>query len=278
MPLSPSIVGTSGPPIRHEVDLRWILAYSAGIGDVAPAVFSDDAVAHPLFPVCPEWPAVLSVRGLGLAPDEARRGVHASHDLIVHRPVRAGDTLATTATVVAVEAGRNGAAAWLRLTTLDADGQPVATTFQRNVFLGVALEGDDTWIDRPPPMSDPETTAAAVEPTRVATIPVAAQAAHVYTECARIWNPIHTEWAAARSAGLPDLLLHGTATLAIAVSAVDDAFGSGRRDVARITCRFAAPVPMPTQLDVLAAPDGRFTVTLPDGTPALREGRVCWAG
>src|SRR4029077_6419959 len=42
--------------------------------------------------------------------------------------------------------------------------------------------------------------------------------AHVYTECARIWNPIHTDRAVARAAGLPDIILHGTATLALAVS------------------------------------------------------------
>lgn len=273
MALSSSVVGLSGAPITHAVDLRWVLAYSAGIGDTVPAVFGDDAVAHPVFPVCPEWPAVLSVRGLGLAPDEARRGVHASHDLIVHRPVRPGDVLTTTAAVVAVEAGRNGAATWLRLTTVDAAGQPVATTYQRNVFLGVPLDGEPTSIDEPPPMPEAQLD----EPLgMVGTIPVGAQAAHVYTECAHIWNPIHTEWAAARAAGLPDLLLHGTATLAMAVSAVDDAFGGGHRDVARITCRFAAPVPMPSELTMLGAPDGRFSVTLADGTPVLRDGRVLW--
>ena len=34
---------------------------------------------------------------------------------------------------------------------------------------------------------------------------------HVYTECARIWNPIHTDLAVARAAGLPGPILHGTA-------------------------------------------------------------------
>lgn len=39
---------------------------------------------------------------------------------------------------------------------------------------------------------------------------------HVYTECARIWNPIHTERRVALAAGLPDIILHGTATWALA--------------------------------------------------------------
>ena len=51
-------------------------------------------------------------------------------------------------------------------------------------------------------------------------IPVPAGAAHTYTECARIWNPIHTDKAVALAAGLPDIILHGTANLALGVSAV----------------------------------------------------------
>src|SRR5262245_63914545 len=38
---------------------------------------------------------------------------------------------------------------------------------------------------------------------------------HVYTECARIWNPIHTDLAVVRAAGLSGPILHGTATLAL---------------------------------------------------------------
>ena len=57
-----------------------------------------------------------------------------------------------------------------------------------------------------------------------ATSPSAATAAHVYTECARIWNPIHTDVAYARAAGLPDIILHGTATLALSISKVSRRF------------------------------------------------------
>ncbi|MCL4747453.1 MAG: hypothetical protein KJZ83_18860, partial [Burkholderiaceae bacterium] len=45
---------------------------------------------------------------------------------------------------------------------------------------------------------------------------IARELPHVYTECASIWNPIHTERAVALSKGLPDIILHGTATWALA--------------------------------------------------------------
>ena len=76
-------------------------------------------------------------------------------------------------------------------------------------------------------------------------------AAHVYTECARIWNPIHTDIAYARAAGLPGLILHGTATLALSVSRT--LHGVDPAKVRRVRCRFAGMVPMPSTLTVLAA-------------------------
>lgn len=273
MPLTSDVVGSTSRAFRHTADLRWILAYSAGIRDAAPSVFSQQAVAHPLFPVCLEWPAILDLRAAGLTHDEASRGVHASHDVTVHRPVKPGDVLVTTATTVGVEQGRNGAATWTRLSTVDAEDQPVATTYQRAVLLGVSLVGESASIDGPEEWDPPEGDGTAwVEQT----IDVGSQDAHLYTECARIWNPIHTEWDAAAAAGLPFLLLHGTATLARAVSVVDDLVGDGRRMVDRIACRFAAPVPMPSALKIRACPDGRFHVALPDGTAVLTSGRVRW--
>lgn len=276
MPLPASVLGLTGDPVRHHVDLRWILSYSAGIGDTADSVFGPGAVAHPVFPVAPEWPAVLSVRHIGLAPGEASRGVHASHDLTIHRAVRPGDDLTTVATIVGVEEGRAGAVTWIRLVTTDANGEAVSTTFQRNVLLGVELDGEPGFVDRPAPLPPlaPATPSPLAE--RSTSVLIGPQEAHVYTECSRIWNPIHTEWQAVKDAGLPFMLLHGTATLAKAVSAVDDLWGGRRREIARIITRFAAPVPMPTTLSISAKSDGSFEVRLPDGSEALKDSRIIW--
>ena len=279
MPLPSSVLGLTSEPIHHRVDLRWLLSYSAGIGDTSSAVFGPEATAHPMFIVGPEWPAVLSVRRLGLEPGEDTRGVHASHDVTIHRPVRAGDELTTTATIVGVEAGRAGAATWMRLATVDGAGEAVATTYQRNVLLGVELRGDPASIDQAPPIPEPGQAAddgTCAADVRTVDVTIGPQEAHIYTECSRIWNPIHTEWQAAADNGLAFLLLHGTATLAKSVSAVDDLWGDGRRRIGRIICRFAVPVPMPTTLRVTAASDGSFTATLPDGAAAIRDGQVFW--
>jgi acyl dehydratase len=110
--------------------------------------------------------------------------------------------------------------------------------------------------------------------------------AHVYTECARIWNPIHTDRAVAHAAGLPDIILHGTATLALAVSAVlNHAPAVSARAVRRITCRFSGMVRLPSAITIQGwkpseRGDGnaiRFQVLDVEGRPAVTQGAVLLA-
>jgi acyl dehydratase len=113
---------------------------------------------------------------------------------------------------------------------------------------------------------------AAISLTRletVETMALAGEAAHTYTECARIWNPIHTDREVAVSAGhsqLPDIILHGTANLAHGVTPVVDNRADGRPElVRRVSGRFAAMAPLPSLLLVRVWPandigDGRRTV------------------
>ncbi len=107
--------------------------------------------------------------------------------------------------------------------------------------------------------------------------------AHVYTECARIWNPIHTDRAVAIGAGLPDIILHGTATLALAVSQVlrREPAEAARR-VRRIGCRFTGMVRLPSAITVqgLGETTGRasrviaFQVLTENGRPAVSKGFI----
>jgi acyl dehydratase len=110
-----------------------------------------------------------------------------------------------------------------------------------------------------------------------ARIALSATAAHVYTECARIWNPIHTDPAVAQRAGLPGLILHGTATLALAVSwLVAEECGGDPARVGRVAARFGAMVRLPGEIGVrvVAREAGaiRFEARTADGELALRDG------
>lgn len=246
--LSPSMVGLEVGPAVHTIDARWLMAYAAAVGVEDARYFDTQSVggplAHPLFAVCYEWPLAVAVRDTVIGPHIAPFGVHATHALTIHRPPRAGETLQTTARVIAAEPRRAGTLVTVRFTTRDAGGGAVTTTDYGSVYRGVTLT--ESGAAAPIPESPPVAEVAWQE-----RVEVRAGAAHVYTECARIWNPIHTDIAAARAAGLPDIILHGTATLALAVSRVMTraAAGDGRR-VRTVQARFTGMVRLPSTLTV----------------------------
>jgi acyl dehydratase len=261
--LSSAIVGEHAGPLDHLVDLRWVMAYNAGLGERSDEV-------HPLFPVCYEWPVSDAIRALPALKPIAGLLVHAQHDLLIHRPLTVGETVRCSVRIVAAEPRSPGAFLVYRFEARDAKEKLVTVTDFGALYRGVQLEraaGE--------PVKDPQPTDARLE--RMGDIPIAATAAHVYTECARIWNPIHTDVAYARAAGLPDIIVHGTATLAYSISLLLKTFRIDARAVRRVSCRFAGMVLMPSTLSVQAARDGgtlQFETRNDRGETVISRGRL----
>jgi acyl dehydratase len=284
MPLASSIVSAASAPVSAEIDARWTMAYAAALGDSIPCYIDtlqpSRFIAHPIFPVCFEWPLIVAMRkmftGTSLTDAEAMRGVHATHNSIIHRPIRPPERLTTRLQVAGVERRTPGAFQTTRLDTTDASGVPVCTTWYGSIYRGVAVEGPDRPAEVPPaPPAPPNLSESRQKEIK---IEVPAGMAHVYTECARIFNPIHTDAAVARAAGLPAIILHGTATLALAVSRIVEAYlHNDPARVERVAGRFAAMVMMPSTLTVRSARFERgvyFEVLNANGERALREGYV----
>src|SRR4029453_13586746 len=246
--LSRNIVGASAGPLSHEIDARWLMSYAAGLGETDARYYdtlaADGPVAHPLFPVCYEWPALLALRAVTTSDEMATRSVHATHDLVIHRPLRPGGTLRPTPRVAGLAHRGAGTPLPARNEAVDALGRPVTTTDYGSVYRGIGFDGSDA--------GEKSTGGTFDMPSGAAYLPVTAPAwlAHVYSECARIWNPIHTDAAVARAAGLPAIILHGTATLALAVSEVLRHTTTDPRAVRRIRASFTGMVPLPSRLTV----------------------------
>jgi acyl dehydratase len=257
MPLDSSLVGTKVASISSEIDTRWAMAFAASLGDCLPCYLDTrrpgGIVAHPMFPVCFEWPAAGSIRHkarASLSQDEAVRGVHATHLTIVHRLVHPTEHLVTCAQLIGIERRKPGAYEVAKFDTKDAKGTPVCTTYYGSLYREVEVKGPDRPAETPtlPTLTQPGPPRAEIR------LPIGAGAAHVYTECARIWNPIHTDTAIAANAGLPGLILHGTAILAMAVSRIIEAEAGGDPEhVAQIYGRFGAMVLMPSEVLVRIA-------------------------
>ncbi len=252
MPLDSSLVGTKIGSIASEIDTRWAMAYAASVGDCAACYLDtrrpDGIIAHPLFAVCFEWPAASSIRHkarANLSQDEAARGVHATHHTIVHRLVHPPERLITSAEVIGVERRKPGAYEVAKFDTVDDHGAPVCTTYYGSLYREVEVKGPDRPAEVPPL----PTLSLSAPPRKEVRVQISAGAAHIYTECARIWNPIHTDSAIAAKAGLPGLILHGTATLAMAVSRIIEVEAEGDPGcVAQVAGRFGAMVLMPSEM------------------------------
>jgi acyl dehydratase len=289
--------------VEHTVDERRLRAFAAGVGDISAPLFDldspDGIVAHPVFPVVLEWPLVVAgPPGLGLDDDAVHAGLHVSHEIAWHRPIRPGDALRTTGRIETLEQRSAGLLAVFALLTTGPDGEPVVESRQGILYRGSTLDaagdGSAPRPDRPPTAetpprptrtADPADPADPAEPSDdIASFRVEEADAVVYSECSGIWNPIHTDPRAARLAGLPRPVLHGTATLARVVSALVEARLEGDPTwITRLGCRFTAPI-FPGDRATVAATELRplpgageslsFTARKDDGTPVLDSGFV----
>jgi acyl dehydratase len=219
------MVGESTREFTHQVDARWLTAYATGIGDKNPRYQESTegpVMAHPIFPVSLEWPVILASRQLP------------------------GYDALNQAQVVSLQAIRPGAAVVTRIDTRNNRDELVCQTWHLAICRGVTIEGEPGVFEAPPAPPD---LVGAEPQQRTFEIPVVEGLSTTYTETARISSPIHTDTAYAKAAGLPDIILHGTATLALGVTALVKAFAEGDPTrVERIGGRFSGFVLMPNTL------------------------------
>jgi acyl dehydratase len=281
MALDASLVGQQVGRIETVCDARWAMAYAAGVPDERPELYDTTRplVVHPMFPVAPEWELLVTHRTVpsAMTSDEVVRGVHAAHDLIIERPIPTGERLTITARVVSVDRRPAGACQQMLFMATDTDGLVVWRSMLTSVFRGVDLHGDPAVVD----VGWPAATlkgAAGEQPIATRSTHVRPLDAHVYTECARIWNPIHTDLAVARAAGLPAPILHGTATLARALTICTDLAAVRLGDVSRVAGSFGAMVALDSTIEIrlLEQVDGTlyFDVLNQEGQRAIRDGCI----
>ncbi len=275
-----TLIGHHTVASSFEVTARRIQAYAAAVRDTNPRYFDDlrdgGLIGHPAMAFSFQW----NSRARPDRPPASRSvaGVHAWTDLRLERPFREGDVITSQGEAVGVEQVPPGVLSVDRYRMTDAGGAVVAELDMGGIALGGTLEGEATPATAP---QLPEVETAS-EPLWVEEIPVPGDAAQIYTECARIYNPIHTERRVALDAGLPDIILHGSATQAMAISTIVDRVLDG--DPARVRRFYAqnrAMVPMDTTiavrcLGVSTLADGscaiRFDVLTADGARALDRG------
>ncbi|MDP6186618.1 MAG: MaoC family dehydratase N-terminal domain-containing protein, partial [Pseudomonadales bacterium] len=186
MPFSTSTIGAQTESVQHTTDARWLMAYAGSLGDTNPLYMdtTQEIYAHPVFPVCLEWPSIQATRQLagagGLTDSEASKGVHATHDLHIYRTIGPNETLRTQVRVIDVREIRPGAACVMQIDTLDSENQLVCRTYQTSIYRGVGVSQDQANPGKTAPPLPAQASDFQVD--NVISIPVAAHLAHTYTE------------------------------------------------------------------------------------------------
>ncbi len=199
---------------------RRIMAYSAGIGDTNPAYFDDmqstGLVAHPFIAYSFQW----NTRFMPQVPPNPRAapyGVHATTDLRLHQPFKEGDLITSQGRSVSTRQVKPGVLQLSRYTMTDGCGDIVAELDMGGIIRGAMLTGEDVVLETEPEIPEFTGEHGLLWEQQVY---ISGAAAQIYTECAQIYNPIHTERRVAIAAGLPDIILHGSATQAISLSQI----------------------------------------------------------
>lgn len=218
--LSSDSVGQRTISKSFQLTPRQIMAYAAGIADSNPAYFDDlrpeGLIAHPFIAYSFQW----NTRFMPQLPVNLRAapyGVHATTDLRLNRPFKEADLITSQGRLVSTRQIKPGVIELTRFTMTDASGDIVAELDTAGIIRGATLIGEDVVLESEPDI--PEFTGeTGILWEKEVYIP--AEAAQTYTECAQIYNPIHTERRVAIAAGLPDIILHGSATQAISLSQI----------------------------------------------------------
>jgi acyl dehydratase len=240
MPFNAALVGRTTAGIRWEATPRRMLAFHAALAPDSARWLDDaaeDFAAMPMIVVSPEWALAVAGRhdpDQTLSQAELNRGVHAEQDSRFFEVIRPGDVLTVTARLASAWASRAGAVATTVFQAYrESDGRLVAESRSVGVYRGVDVTGG--------PAAPERTAEPALDwtPTGDAPIALARGFAHLYSEAAEIWNPNHTERRVALAAGLPDIIVHGTALWALGAVHLP---GADVAKLRRLQARFIAPV------------------------------------
>lgn len=210
-------------------DERWFDVTAASVAVYADAVGGPS----PVYAVVPTMDLVFTVAGAAAPADLRRRVVHGQQDLFFHHPLPIGDKVAVRAAVSGLHGKRSGTVATIHVQTRNtADvllNEQYVTEFYRGVPTDLQVGIPSPTLPADPPDGAPVRTVASPLPANLPSRYAAASGDH---------NPIHLDDDFARVSGLPGVIVHGLASLAIAGHAVLPAGA----DPSRLSCRFTRPI------------------------------------
>lgn len=268
----------------YVMDARRIMAYASSIDDTNEAYFDDTCTeglsVHPAISFALQW-NTRHRPDLPPNPRAAPFGVHAETDLRIYQPFKQNQVVTVQGQLISRRKIPPGVFTVDRFRMADSKGVLLAELDYNGITRGATLNGPDREVEASPLAPKLDTVG---EPVWQESIYIPRHAGQQYTECADIYNPIHTERSVALAAGLPDIILHGSATKAHALTqVVNRCFDGDARRVTRLCGQLRAMVLMDTTIRVeclgeqMAGDEKQvfFQVLNQEGKPAIATGVVC---
>jgi acyl dehydratase len=246
MIINSSYVDTQLKEYSTVVNWDHIMYYAAAIEDDNPLYFNDQGrtiIAPPMYAVATTWP--ISGNILEFLEDKSfpteilKTQVHYTEHLILHKPISAGEKITIKGSIAAITQHHAGTVIVNRYNAYDTNGGPIFTEYIGGMMRGVQCtesRGENNLpIVLKPVLEN--------QPIWEKQIFIDRMRPYIYEGCTGISFPIHTSINFAKAVGLPDIIFHGTATLAFAIREITNSeAGMDPTKIKEIACRFTGMV------------------------------------
>jgi len=263
------------------VEPDHITAYAAATGDESVAYYGPDAIAPPMLHVRLLKPVMFALATDPELELDMLRLVHGEHEARFIKPLKPWDLVQLRGELLAVEEKSSGLLVVGGMYAI-VEGE-VCVECRTSFFVrGMGRKAAEARARAKSGAPRPPRKAPPTPPPADAKIDWAIDAdqSYRYALASLDDNPIHTDPETARAAGLPDVILHGLCTMAMAGSTLVNVMGGAQpRALRRLGVRFSKPVhngdTLTTHIWNDPATDGKATFAVTRGdTPVITGGVV----
>ncbi|MDH5432706.1 MAG: MaoC/PaaZ C-terminal domain-containing protein [Gammaproteobacteria bacterium] len=263
--VSADFVGTKTRPYQCKVDWQHCMAYAAATADNNERYLDDEReggiVAPPLLAIALTWPIIQHLPNYIEDADfpfhVLKQQVHFTEHLHFFQPIKPDMELVISGQIVAIQQKKAGVYLLVRFEATNKSNQIVFIEHIGGLLRGVSCDQDRQIDNMMPTMKREESeNLSSRNANWQKKIYIEPFLPHIYDACGRIHFPIHTSKKFARKVGLPDIILHGSATLALAVKSLINQSNEFFNDVLKhyevimIDCQFSGMVLPDTDIKI----------------------------
>jgi len=256
--ISSKFVGTSLKPYTKVIDWRDTMNFAAAVKDNNPQYFNDEApegiIAPPMFSISVTWPILLNLQDYLNDPsfpfEIASTQVHFSEHLQFFQTIKPADKLTVKGVIAAIEPRSAGTHVVIKFEAFNQNEQLVFIEHIGGMMRGVKCLDGARGIESLPHFNSIESEKASLWEEKIYISPLQP---YIYDGCAKVFFPIHTSVKFAHQVGLPNIILHGTATQSFVARELVNRHAKG--DASKLKC-------INTLFTGMVLPDSHITIQL----------------